>query len=91
MVPAVLRAGHGVEIEVDPKSVFARPFDRFQEIGPRDALEVRLVGVLFNGPEPDGEPDPVEARTRNLREVLFSLQWMKMSKREKGGGAWCSR
>jgi hypothetical protein len=66
VVPSVLRAGNGMEVEVDAKAILPCPFDRLEEVGPRNALEVRLSRLRLDRPEADRDPDIVEAGGGNL-------------------------
>ena len=87
IVESVLRARNCVQFEEDAQTVLARPLEGKQNVVPGRFGEERLARPCLDCPVGNWEADPVEARARDLGEVLFSLQCMKMSKREKGGGA----
>lgn len=74
VVEAVLRAGQGVQVEVDAKAVLARPLERLQSVLPRDALEERLFPVLLDGPERDRKANPVETCGGDASKVLLGLK-----------------
>ena len=87
IVESVLRARNCMQFEEDAQTVLARPLEGKQNVVPGRFGEERLARPCLDCPVGNWEADPVEARARDLGEVLFSLQCMKMSKREKGGGA----
>ena len=88
VVVAVLRAGSGVQVEVNTDAVFTRPFDGFEEVSgegqiwfrevwmyslPCNAWEERFARSDFNGPVGNGNTDPVQASTGDLCKVFFGL------------------
>ena len=74
IVESVLRAWNCMQFEEDAQTVLARPLEGKQNVVPGRFGEERLARPCFDGPVWDWEADPVEARARNLGEVLFSLQ-----------------
>ena len=59
VVVPVLRTGDGVQVEVDPKAIFASPLDRLEEVSPADVRKERLSGENLDHPVRDGDADPV--------------------------------
>jgi len=60
-----------MKVEVDTKTVFASPFDGFQEVRPADFGEERLAGIDLDGPERKGNTDPVETSGGDLSKVFL--------------------
>jgi hypothetical protein len=54
MVPPVLRARDGVEVEVDPDAVFPGPLDGFEEVSPTRPCEERFAIPYLDRPEREG-------------------------------------
>lgn len=73
VVPPVLRAGQGVQVEVDAETVLACPLDGLEEVLPGGFCVERLVVVLLNCPVWEGNADEVEARAGDQREVFLGL------------------
>lgn len=76
-----------MQVQVDAQTVLPSPLERLQNVLPSDFFQERLVGVLLDRPEGDGETDPVETCTGDLGKVLFGL-WgangvSQKSKRDK--------
>lgn len=71
VVPSVLASWGGMKVEVDPKSVLAGPLDSFEEVLPAHALEEGFTGIRLDGPETDGDTDPVEAGSGDLSEIFL--------------------
>jgi len=73
VVPPVLRARQGVQVEVDTETVLACPLDGLEEVFPGRLCIERLVVVLLNCPEWEGDADEVEARAGDQCEVFLGL------------------
>ena len=73
VVPPVLRAGQGVQVEVDAETVLARPLNGLEEVLPGRLCVERFVVILLDCPECDGNADPVEARAGDQCEVFLGL------------------
>jgi hypothetical protein len=71
MIPAVLTAGQGVQVEVDAKSIFACPFDRFEEVCPRSFGEERFASAGFDCPVSYRDTDVIETGTCDLSKILL--------------------
>ena len=73
MVPPVLRARDGVEVEVDPDTVFPCPLDGFEEVGPTCPREEWFAIPYLDRPEREGQSDPVQPCCCDLCKVIFGL------------------
>jgi hypothetical protein len=73
VVPPVLRAGQGVQVEIDAEAVLARPLDGLEEVLPGSLCIERLVVVLLDCPVWEGNADEVEARAGDQCEVFLGL------------------
>ncbi len=62
-----------MQIEINTDSVFATPFNGFEEIGPRRSDKEGFVVHGLDGPEADRNTDPVQSCACNLSDVLFRL------------------
>jgi hypothetical protein len=71
VIPAVLRSRNGVEIKVDTNTIFASPFDGFEEVSPGCLGKEWFSGVDFDSPEGEWDTDPVEAGCGDLSEIFF--------------------
>lgn len=73
VVVAVLGTGESVKVEVDADTVLASPAERLENVLPSNTLEERLIVVLLDGPEGNGEADPVETSASDCSKVLLGL------------------
>lgn len=71
VVPAVLAAGEGVQVEVHAEAVLAGPLDAAQEVAPGDFGDVGVAGVGGDGPVGVGDADVVEAGGADVGEGLL--------------------
>lgn len=71
LLPAILRAWHSVQVQIDAQAIFATPFDSFQEVRPGDSLEEWFTRLCLDCPEWQGDPHPVQSRTSNGCKVRF--------------------
>lgn len=62
-----------MQVQVDAQAVFASPLECLEGVLPGDLFQERLVGILLNDPEGDGQTDPVEAGRGDLGEIFFGL------------------
>lgn len=58
-----------MQVEVDTQAILASPFDRFEEVLPRDLSEERFSLGHFNGVVAEGNADPSQPSCSNLGKV----------------------
>jgi hypothetical protein len=71
VVPAVLRAGDGVQVDIDADAVLACPGDRLKEVRPARVREERLALPDLDRPVRQRDAYKVQAGAGDLRKVLL--------------------
>ena len=71
VVPSVGGSGRSVQVKLDSKSILARPLQCLNDVLPANALEERFVAKRLEGPETDGQTDPVETGVGHEHKVFL--------------------